>query len=162
MFIVQLLTPDPLLLLQSPNLLNIAVCLIGFNLSRSPLKLQEFWDHCLYDFWRRKGQKAALDRHEPRELGWFFQQISLAVVRGNALSILSAGGCSDGSWFLISSVSIFYFSLLSSPRHTFFFSITANFFFFINHREFFVFFRYYLSSAGCLYVCIYVCMLVRL
>ena len=48
-------------------------------------------------FLKEIGHKAALERHEPRELEWFLQRISLAVVRGNALSVLSAGRCSEGS-----------------------------------------------------------------
>ena len=48
-------------------------------------------------FLKELGHKAALVRHEPRELEWLFQRISLAVVRGNDLSILSAGRHSDRS-----------------------------------------------------------------
>ena len=49
-------------------------------------------------FLKKIGYKAALERHELGELEWFLQQrISLAVVRGNALSVLPAGHCSEGS-----------------------------------------------------------------
>ena len=37
------------------------------------------------------GLGAARQRHEPRECEWLFQRISLAIIRGNAHSILSAG-----------------------------------------------------------------------
>ena len=36
------------------------------------------------------GHRAARQRHEPRECEWFFQRISLAVVRGNAHAVLSS------------------------------------------------------------------------
>ena len=42
-------------------------------------------------FLRDIGLGAARQRHEPRESEWLFQRISLAIVRGNAHSILSAG-----------------------------------------------------------------------
>ena len=37
------------------------------------------------------GHMVARERGEPRECEWFLQRISLAVVRGNSHSILSAG-----------------------------------------------------------------------
>ena len=37
------------------------------------------------------GRLAAHERQEPRECEWLLQRISLAIVRGNAHSILSAG-----------------------------------------------------------------------
>ena len=43
------------------------------------------------DFIKDIGRKAAQERREPRESEWLLQRISLAVVRGNAHSILSAG-----------------------------------------------------------------------
>ena len=42
---------------------------------------------------------AANVRHEPRELEWLFQRVSLAVVRGNAHAILSAGRDRDVTQF---------------------------------------------------------------
>ena len=43
------------------------------------------------NFIRDIGRLAARERHEPRECKWLLQRISLAIVRGNAHSILSAG-----------------------------------------------------------------------
>merc|ERR1712121_201775 len=43
------------------------------------------------DFIKNIGRKAAQERREPRESEWILQRISLAVVRGNAHPILSAG-----------------------------------------------------------------------
>ena len=43
------------------------------------------------NFLKDLGHLAANVRHEPRELEWLFQRVSLAVVRGNAHAILSAG-----------------------------------------------------------------------
>ena len=43
------------------------------------------------NFIRDIGRLAARERHEPRECEWLLQRISLAIVRGNAHSILSAG-----------------------------------------------------------------------
>ena len=48
-------------------------------------------------FQKEIGHKVALETHELRELESFFQRISLAVIRGNALSVLSARRCSEGS-----------------------------------------------------------------
>ena len=48
------------------------------------------------------GPMTAFERHEPRELEWFFQWISLSVVRGNALSILFTGRICWFGWFVIS------------------------------------------------------------
>ena len=45
------------------------------------------------------GHLAANARHEPRELEWLLQRVSLAVVRGNAHAILSAGRDRDVSQF---------------------------------------------------------------
>ena len=42
-------------------------------------------------FLKDVGRMAARERHEPRECEWLLQRISLAVVRGNAHSILSSG-----------------------------------------------------------------------
>ena len=42
-------------------------------------------------FLKDVGRMAARERHEPRECEWLLQRISLAIVRGNAHSILAAG-----------------------------------------------------------------------
>ena len=42
---------------------------------------------------RRIGSMIANRTHEPREVEWLFQRVSLAIVRGNSYAIVAAGVC---------------------------------------------------------------------